>query len=610
MPGTRATRFALTAICMAVLSACGGGGGGGESGSASADTPPPSATTPGAPGTPGGPDAPVAQITKPQTKGDSARFLTHASFGPNAAEIDRVMASGYDGWLEDQFGKQQTLTHEQYFRNEHARLQAIPAPNTGSANDTHVYQSFWRNALAGEDQLGQRVAFALSQIFVVSFNDANVQNYPRGVASYLDMLRRNAFGNFRTLLEDVSLHPMMGLYLSHIKNQGQAGRVPDENYAREVMQLFTIGLHELNADGTPKVDGQGKPIETYDNEDVTGIAKIFTGWSWGGGGTSVASNRFTATPGGFDTENRDTLPMKSYPAFHSAGTAAFLGTTCPLGNAPASLKCGLDALFNHPNVGPFIGRQLIQRLVTSNPSPAYVSRVAAAFANNGAGVRGDMKAVVRAILLDPEARLVAATTDPRWPVAGKAREPILRVSAMLRAFDATSASGRFDIPNTDNPGSNEFGLGQTVMRSPSVFNFWRPGYVPPGSELAAAGKVAPELQGLSETSVVGYINTMQAAIANGFGNRQPAPQNNFRDVMMDFSDEAALADDTNYKAMVERINLLLLNGSMTNDTRRRIEDAVRTVPLPLLASSAAARENRARLAVFLAVASPEFIAHK
>src|SRR5690606_4842279 len=224
-----------------------------------------------------------AQVTKAETSADASRFLAQATFGPTMAGIDRVLNVQLEAWLEEEFAKPQNYTHLGYWQER------VAASGQSNASDTNwLYQSFWRNALTADDALRQRVAFALSQIFVVSLNDMNVSQRPRGVASYYDMLGRNAFGNFRALLEDVTLHPMMGLYLSHLRNRGDGDRAPDENFAREVMQLFTIGVHRLNEDGSRVTDGNGQPVETYDNEDVTGIARVFTGWSWAGPDTETA----------------------------------------------------------------------------------------------------------------------------------------------------------------------------------------------------------------------------------------------------------------------------------------------------------------------------------
>lgn len=445
------------------------------------------------------------------------------------------------------------------------------------------------------------MAFALSQIFVISFDSALSEDV-RGVAAYYDMLGRNTFGNFRTLLEDVSLHPMMGIYLSHIQNQKEdpkTGRMPDENYAREIMQLFSIGLHQLNPDGTLVLSG-GKPVETYDNDDITGLAKVFTGWSYGGADKS--DSRFYNSSSVRDP-NHHVLPMQGYPKFHSISEKSFLGVTIPAQTtaAPeADLKIALDTIFKHPNVGPFIGKQLIQRLVTSNPSPAYVSRVSAAFANNGAGVRGDMKAVIRAVLLDPEAR-DANGALAQTATYGKIREPVLRLANWLRAFEAKSTSGVFRIGNTDNPA---FQLAQSPMRSPSVFNFYRPGYVAPGSKSGAAGLAGPELQITHETSVAGYLNFMQGVVANGTG------QNANDKAVAGYTAELALANSP--ADLVARINLLLCNGAMRPANVQTIVDAVTAIKIPTSPATSvdSAKRNRVLLAVFLTLASQDYIVQK
>ena len=558
---------ALAALAAATLAACGGGG------DPAASSPPPAPSPP--------PPPPSPSLTAPE----AARFLAQASFGATDAAIEEVIARGYAGWIDDQFGRPQT-SHRTYV--EQAIAAGDPAAAERSYRD-HVMDTFWRQAITGEDQLRQRMAFALSQIFVVSQANADVNNRPRGLAAYLDTLGAHAFGSFRSLLEAVSLHPIMGLYLSSLRNQKEdaaSGRVPDENYAREVMQLFTIGLYQLNPDGTPKLDGSGNPVPTYGNADVQGLARVFTGWSWAGPDTTAT--RFF---GGAADPGRDVTPMQAYPQYHSTSAKSFLGTTIPAGTAAEpSLKVALDTLFNHPNTGPFLGRQLIQRFVTSNPSPAYVARVAAAFADNGRGVRGDMKAVIRAMLLDAEARDAASLAQPGW---GKLREPVVRLAAWARAFGAVSASGNYMIRNVGDPST---ALGQNPLRSASVFNFYRPGYVPPNTAIAAAGLVAPEFQLTGETSVAGYLNFMRNVVGNGVGTGT--------DVRSAYAKEVALAATAD--PLVERVKLLLTAGRMSDSTHALIRDAVASVA----ATGDAALLNRARLAVYLTLASPEFIVQR
>ncbi|GAA5178861.1 DUF1800 family protein [Niveibacterium umoris] len=570
---------------LCLLVACGGGGGGGGGGAGG---------TTGGGGTGsggGGTTTPAVPPTPPE----AARFLEQASFGPTQASIDALAASNYSAWLDAQFAKPQTL-HQTTVE----QLQTTLAAGK-SLDQTHFFESFWKQAVTGDDELRQRVAFALSEIFVVSF-DGNLSQNIRGMASYYDMLGRDAFGSYRQLIEDVAMHPMMGIYLTHLHNQKEdqsKGRSADENFAREVMQLFSIGLYELNADGTQKLDANGKPIETYTNDDVTGLAKVFTGWSWAGADTGDA--RFWGYGADKDPD-REVKPMQGYTQFHSISEKKFLGVTiAPQTKADpaASLKVALDKLASHPNVGPFIGKQLIQRLVTSNPSPAYVSRVAAAFADNGKGVRGDMKAVIRAVLLDTEARsaTTAAASD-----SGKLREPIVRFAHLLRATKATSASGRYLVGYTD---SSSFGLSQSPLRSPSVFNFFRPGYVPPGTSLSDAGKAAPEFQITNETSVAGYLNFLQSTISAGVGTST----NGIRDVQPSFAAEVALAEKPD--DLMARLDLIYTHGAMSATTKQTIRDAVNAIAIPADAAKAdAARLNRAKLAVFLTLASNDYLVQK
>jgi uncharacterized protein (DUF1800 family) len=516
-------------------------------------------------------------IARP-TPQQASRILAQASFGATSQEIVRLQTVGTSAWFNEQFAKPQTL-HFSYMIQAQANL-----PADQNLSEDEFLESFWQQAINGDDQLRQRVAYALSQIFVISFQNDMLANMPRGVAHYYDMLGAHAFGSFRDLLESVTLHPAMGIYLSSLRNQKTVGaRVPDENYAREIMQLFTIGLRQLNQDGSNTTT---PATPTYTNDDIKGLAKVFTGWSWAGADT--ASGRFF----GYDTPapdpNRDWLPMQNYPAYHETLPKVFLGVTIPANTtARASLKIALDTLFNHPNVGPFIGRQLIQRLVTSNPSPAYIGRVAAAFDDNGQGVRGDMKAVIKAVLLDPEAIAPSASNT-----AGKLREPVLRLASWMRAFHAKSSSGRYMLTSLDDTAR---ALGQTPMRSPTVFNFYKPEFQPPNTSIAAANIYAPEMQITEETSVVGYLNFMRSAVQQGVGTGNP------RDIQPDYSAELALAATPGL--LVDRINLLLMQNQMSATLRSQILAAINSNP----GNSA---QNKVYLAIFLTLASPEYLVQK
>jgi uncharacterized protein (DUF1800 family) len=541
----------------------------------------------------------------PASRTEAAAFLAKATFGPTEADIDRVMALGYAGWIDEQLAMPAS-SHRASWEAADAAIKAVD-PNSGAGQDPVLY-SFWKQAVSGNDQLRQRMAYALSQIMVISMVDGTVGDNPRAVAAWLDMLGDKGLGNYRELIQAVSLHPMMGVYLSHLRNQkadARTGRVPDENYAREVMQLFSIGLIELNPDGTPRTSA-GQPIETYGPADIAGLARVFTGFSWACPAAPASGCFFNGSSNNASDPDRSFKPMIGYAQYHSTEAKTFLGTTIPAQSSAdpqASLAAALDALHRHPNVGPFIGRQLIQRLVTSNPSPGYVRSVANAFADNGAGVRGDMKAVVKAVLLHPEARQSSDT-------AGKVREPVLRLSALLRAFNYRSDTGEYRIGNTDNPATS---LGQTPMRAPSVFNFYRPGFVPPGSSAAAQGLAVPEMQIVHETSAAGYVNVMRDAIGSGVGATTNASGSSRRDLQPDFTAEIALADQPG--ELIDRIGSKLLYGAMPADLKSEIQGAVERIVIPAPTPSnanqvAAARRNRVNAALFLTMVSPEFLVQK
>ncbi len=624
LPARRRRPLLATLLATLVLTACGGGG---------ADTPAGTEVSPpvgGGPvgggthtGTGGGTDTGTGGGTGTDTgagtdgggqgtqvgttRADAFRLLTQASFGPTEAELNRTMTLGAAGWVDEQLAKPARAVHVARWDADDAAAKARNAKDTAGAPS--VTSSFYQQALQADDQLRQRVAFALSEIFVVSTAEL-ASEQARAVASYQDMLTRNAFGNFRTLLQDVAMHPAMGLYLSHLKNRKEdplTGRVPDQNFAREVMQLFSIGLVQLNHDGTPRLDGAGKPVETYGPDDIEGLASVFTGFSWAGPDT--LNSRFA---GNLRDPNRLVLPMQGYPQYHSTLPKRFLGTTVAaqgVADPAASLKAAIDTLFAHPNVGPFISRQLIQRLVTSTPSPAYVGRVAAVFDNNGTGVRGDLKAVVRAILLDDEARSASVAAQPHY---GKLREPVLRLTAFLRAFNARSDSGQVLMTYTDDPGLT---LAQTPLRSPSVFNFFRPGYVPPGGEAAAAGMTLPEMQITNESSVAGYANYMIAAVQRGVGQKGIDGRAARPDLQPDLGPLLPLAADAG--ALVDQVLARLLGAGTNGTLRSEMVAAVGSIAIPALKPDGSnralvdkAKANRVRAAVALALVSPEFIVQK
>ena len=421
------------------------------------------------------------------------------------------------------------------------------------------------------DQLRQRVGMALLDMLVVGIGGVNLNWKQFATAAYVDVLMDNAFGNYRTLMDAITTNAAMGSFLTFLGNRkGNAatGAQPDENYARELMQLFTLGLYQLNMDGSVKMNGS-TPLETYTPADVSGLARVFTGLNLA---TSVST-----------TPDRYRVPLVMTASINETGTATFLGTSTS-GGGMAAIKVALDTLFAHPNMPPFVSKQLIQRLVTSNPSAAYVGRVSATFADNGSGVRGDMKAVIKAILLDTEARADTALTTA---TAGKLREPVMRLTAWARMFNVASPSNAWAIGDTSSQANR---LGQSMGRSATVFNFFRPGYSPPSTGIATAGLVAPEFQITNEQTNVAYINYMQALVANGTGDVKP----DYTDILTKASDSGALVDE---------INLVLAAGQLSAATVTAIKAAVDSV------SSTAANGpiNRVGIAILLTLASPDFI---
>ncbi|WP_181405125.1 DUF1800 family protein [Aestuariibacter sp. GS-14] len=506
-------------LCLFVLISLAGCGGGEESASP--------APTPGPTPTP----QPSPELTDEQ----AVRLLMQASFGPTDASVAQVAQSGAEQWLIEQFALPVT---------EHLPLLDSTFPQD-EIYSHHWVETWWQRSVYAEDQLRQRVAFSLSQIFVVSTKDARLLVDPRGVTSYYDTLLNHSFGNFRDLLEAVTLHPMMGMYLSMLGNEKpdeERNIRPDENFAREVMQLFTIGLVELNQDGSVVTDEQGQPVATYDQDIIKGFAHVFTGW------------HFAGRANWWDDNYDGLSPMQPYEAFHDRSEKHLLnGTIVPARqNARADLAMALDNLFNHPNVGPFIGKQLIQRLVTSNPSPDYIERVAAAFNDNGNGVRGDMQAVIKAILLDDEARILDTSGT------GKLRDPLLRIAHVMRVFQSRARDGGM---------GHEFvslNIGMAPLDSPSVFNFYRPDYSAPGT-IREEGLVSPEFQITNEISITRYVNYM--FYMAWFNNLRGDEIIENDAGIVNFDRLAALSG--NHDALLDYLNLMLLDGQM-NDTMRTI----------------------------------------
>lgn len=571
-----------------------------EAGAPAPSPPPPPVAVPP---TPAPIDATGSAFETPES---TARFLNQATFGASDDDVSSLVGASASDWFVDQLTIAPSLNLE-------ITLAAIEEPDARDPDGDLSFETnqtpaelFWINAIAGEDQLRQRMAFALSQLLVISHAEGgNLFTVPFAVAYYQDILTQNAFGNYRDLLEEVTFSPAMGLYLTYLQNRKgdpATGRVPDENYAREIMQLFTIGLVELEPNGQPTLDAESNPIETYTNADVTGLARVFTGLSYD-------ASVFVPRPGQFGPIAFST-PMRIFPEEHSPLEKSFLGETIPAGtDAASSIEQALDILVNHPNTPPFIARQLIQRFVTSNPTPNYVARVASAFANGaftlpngvevGEGRRGDLTATLASILFDEEARSDEARAASDF---GKPREPVIRFAHWARAFNAQTVTPDFTTTlwNTSPPDE----LGQHPYKSPSVFNFYRPGYVAPGTETGSAGLTVPEFQLVNAATISGYANFMSFfALSFAADNLAPPSSNSF---IPDYSEEIALAEDP--AALVDHLDVFLTNGELTDESRSTIIDVLEAVPLTDDSDPEFdGREERAELAVILVLTTPDYI---
>nr|WP_295666742.1 DUF1800 domain-containing protein [Sphingomonas sp.] len=548
-PMTAARDIATIIGGAAMLAACGDGGG--------SPTPTPAPTPTSTP-------TPTATITPAQ----ASRFLAQSTMGATKTMVADVVSNGYAGWISAQFALPRATAHWDWLvANGYTAATYI---NSTAGFDPTV----WRQAIVEPDQLRQRVGLALLDMLVVGI-DGLVLNWKQfAAAGYLDVLLDNAFGNYRNLLDAITTNAAMASFLTFLGNRKAntaTGAQPDENYARELMQLFTLGLYQLNIDGSVKMSG-GVPLETYTPSDVSQLARVFTGLSLA---TSVSN-----------TPDRYRVPLIMNAALNETGSATFLGTTTS-GGGLAAIKVALDTLFAHPNMPPFVSKQLIQHLVTSNPSSAYIGRVANIFADNGSGVRGDMKAVIRAILLDAEARSDAALSSTS---AGKLREPVTRLTGWARAFGVTSPSNAWAIGDTSSSSTR---LGQSIGRSQTVFNYFRPGYSPPNTAISSAGLVAPEFQITNELSVVAYVNYMSGLISNGTG-----------DVKADYTDILTKASDS--AILVDEINLVLAAGQLSAATVTTIRAAVDSIS----ASTPAGQLNRVYTAILTTMASTDYLTLK
>ena len=560
-------------------------------------------------------DSPVVQATftrlapvtdAPPSRAEAARFLNQATFGARLQDIDRLMAIGYNAWFEEQFA----LPVASYFAWEQAYdLDSKKYPNGIRDNTNYKWSAFYNRAIPGPDQLRQRMVWALSQILVVSGKNSTIEQSPYWrFMSYADSLATDAFSPYRTLLEKVTFQWYMGLMLTYSGNEEKISenRFADQNYAREIMQLFSIGLYELNPDGSRKLVN-GNPVSTYTQADIEGLARVFTG---------INSIR---------DETGEVSPYMIFPYAdpyadsHSAAEKRFLNVVIPalksgrstLTTAQADVNLALDTLCSHPNIGPFLGRQLIQRFVTSNPSPGYITRVSQTWADDGKGVRGNLKAVLKAVLLDPEARDRTIATQASW---GKVREPILRSCQFQRVLDAKTRTGQAYVGGIIWSGSRRTKLGGVVsdvdeqrpFHATTVFNFYRPGYAPPGTRLNNNNLVAPELQLMDTVTAADWSSyVIQSLDANATG--PTLTEGVFeRTNVLNYEPFLAVAGSTG--DLVDRIDLLLFGGLLSTQARKDLTDTITEIADK--GAGTPSRTNRVKAALALAFIHPEYLVQK
>ncbi len=608
---------ALSLLGAALLAACGGGGGGGEADSVDNGD---------LPSAPGFNNYPTANKDE-----EAARFLQQAQFSSTIADMSGARSGSFAAWLRKEFDKPIAQTAWDWMESRGYGADANTAKYV--YNTTIGEFAVWSQLFSAPDAMRKRIALALSEFFVVSFQSMEIDWRGYTIAAYWDILNKYAFENFRSLLEEVTLSPAMGHYLNTRGNQKEdaaKGRLPDENYAREVMQLFTIGLYELNLDGTVKT-ANGKDVESYTADDVSQLARVFTGYDFnpayrnkqpyienGARKYDVYSREYARQRMTLDVTKHSNLAVKCTNYINiPAGTPG-----------PEALRLALDGLFNNPNAGPFFAKQMIQRLVTSNPSPAYVARVASAFNKDASGQRGNLRAVWRAILLDDEARGPQGLTDPGF---GKVREPIVRFVQWGRTFNARSIENSWKIGDLSN---TQYSLGQSPFQSPSVFNFFRPGYVPAGTDLAKRGATAPEMQIVNETTVGTYINFMYDKVRNGIRTNSPKlPDPSYVggadivDIVPDYKTELNLITNTDLtdaqtapvaKALADRLNLTLCAGQMSAATltalQTGLQGALKSYKKITMNVKSPDKEDYkldwVASGVLLAMASPDYLVQK
>ena len=531
---------------------------------------------------------------------EASRFLSQAALGHNFQDIEYVSTNGIDTWIDEQLAMSYTRFSVSVRNNRQFVRNLI---NEADYDDGELNNfTFYTKVFSENDKLRQKMANALLQILVISLDVAQIGNRAYEAATYYDILYDGAFGNYRDILEQVSLHPMMGIYLSHFRN-GQANYTlntyPDENYAREIMQLFSIGLIQLNLDGTPKLDENGEEIPTYDNDDIREMAKVFTGLASG------ATRNGQSPAFGVGTNNTNlAIPMQLFPEQHDITEKRIIDDIVlpPGRSGTEDLQDALDILFNHPNVGPFLAIRLIQHFVKSNPSPAYVKRVASVFNDNGKGMRGDMGAMVKAILLDPEARDCQSLDDP---ANGKLLQPIERFIKLFSAFNVSTPSGRYFFDDTREIES----LGQSFFNSPSVFNFFSP-FFAEDKVVKPAGLVSPEFEIFNSVTSIDYFNKAEdRAKEDPFENRTRRNDdrlgtNNSDRPRYDFSEELNILNTSGLSALMDRLNILLCRGQLSITAKNVIQNTLNQYKANV---NNYTDEDLIRDAIYFIMVSPDFI---
>jgi uncharacterized protein (DUF1800 family) len=564
----------------------------------------------------------------------ASRFLSQSTLGHNLGAIQEVTDVGIEKWLDTQLALPNSFRTQTYLAQLHQMMvDSLKAKNPANTytlanvyvGNVHFDASWFQGAMTAPDAVRWRVAWALSELFVVSRVSAFDDN-PYALSSYYDLLLDNCLGNYRTLLEKITYHPAMGVYLTFMNNHATdstAKVYPDENYARELMQLFSIGLYKLNPDGTEMRDADNQLIPTYNNNDIAGLAKVFTGLSWGDsqylGDRDKSKWSYTLPMKFFPIDSSDAKknPWKTKPRIvngHEPGTKTFLGSTIPTRpvlQSEQDIQDALTILFNHPNVGPFVARRLIQRLVTSNPSPAYIQRIATVFNNNGSGVRGDLKAVVRAILLDTEARDCRAEQSNH--AAGALREPLLRYMNLMRGLPLTTQGGVYRNVMVDLYNRIE----QKALNSPSVFNFFQPDFQPDG-ELKNEGKFAPEFQLVNSQTITSYVNALNQWLINddptefwGFFDGETYKPD--QDPKFNLTGDYAFTSNDKIPQLLDKYNLVFTGGKLTLKTLELIRAMVIKMPYSEDANGVPntdAAFRRVRLMLVLIMSSPDYLIHR